>query len=310
MSDRPDERIPGLHHVTSIAGSGSANLEFYTDVLSLRRVKSTVNFDDPATRHLYYGNRAGEPGTALTFFPFEHGQEGRVGRGQVTATAFAVPEGAVGRWRERFDQLEVEHDEPVERFGERVLPFRDHDGHRMEIVESETDVEPWAEGEVSEGAAIRGFRGVTIVSRAPESTADVLRELGFEETAEEGDRTRFRSGGARGNAVDLHRPKEVSPGRPGAGTVHHIAFRTCDEETQRAWRSYLIEMGMNVTEQKDRHYFKSIYFREPGGVLFEIATEGPGFTRDEPVEELGDTLTLPPRLESDRAAIEGQLPEL
>jgi glyoxalase family protein len=310
MTERPDEQIPGLHHVTSIASNAAENVDFYTDVLGLRMVKKTVNFDDRFTYHLYYGDELGNPGTTLTFFPFGQATPGQVGRGQASATAFTVPDGAVNYWRERFDTRSVDMDPLEERFGETVLPFRDPDGHQMELVAGSTDVEPWTDGPVPAEYALRGFYGVTLDSLDPEATIEVLETLGFEQTASEDPRTRLEGPGERARAVDVLDRPHGPRGRPGAGTVHHIAFRTADEETQLAWRQHLADMGLHVTPQKDRFYFKSIYFREPGGVLFEIATDKPGFTRDESADELGESLQLPPWMESDRPIIEQRLPEI
>lgn len=309
MTTPPEERVPGLHHVTSVASDPERNIAFYTEVLGLRFVKKTVNFDDHSTYHLYYGNETGEPGTALTFFPFGRDNSGRPGRGQVTATAFTVPEGSLDYWRERLQDADVETDPTEERFDAEVLPFRDHDGHPMELIAGSSDVEPWDGGPVPEEHALRGFHSVSLDSTAPEETADILRTLGFAGVDQDGPRRRFRSRGDRARFVDVLDRPDAPRGRPGAGTVHHIAFRTADEESLMAWRSHLIDQGLRVTEQKDRFYFKSIYFREPGGILFEIATEQPGFTRDAAPEELGETLQLPPWLESKRDSIEAQLSE-
>jgi glyoxalase family protein len=273
-------------------------------------VKTTVNFDDPSTYHLYFGDETGSPGTILTFFPFGSGYRGRVGKGQVSATAFAVPEGSIEFWRDRLDDRGVDADEHVERFGETVLPFRDGDGQPLELVESASPVEPWSDGPIPAEHAMRGFFGITISSARPDATGSVLGRLGYEHVEEEGDRTRYRTAGDCAAVVDLHEPDDGMPGRQGGGTVHHVAFRTPDDEAQFAWRERLIDTGLSVTGQKDRQYFRSIYFREPGGVLFEIATDGPGFSRDEAVDELGSALKLPPWLEEDREFLEERLPEI
>ena len=298
----------GLHHVTSIASDPQANVDFYTDVLGLRLVKKTVNFDDTFTYHLYYGDEGGSPGTALTFFPFENGSPGRVGRGQTSATAFVVPAESVDYWLDRFDSKGVEHDAPRERFGETVVSFRDHDGQPLELVAGESDVEPWADGPIPADHGVRGFHGVTLDSLDPERTGAILELLGYERVDEAGERTRYRAASDRAAVVDVLDRPDAPRGREGVGTVHHVAFRALDEETELAWREALVEAGQNVTPQKDRQYFQSIYTREPGGILFEIATDGPGFTRDESVAELGTSLKLPPWLEEDREMIEGQLP--
>jgi glyoxalase family protein len=299
----------GIHHVTAVAGDPSENVRFYTDVLGLRLVKRTVNFDDTHTYHLYYGDETGSPGTALTFFPFGEGRPGRSGRGQAVATAFAVPEGSLGYWRERLESHCVTVEDVETRFGAEVLPFADGDGQPLELVESESAVDPWADGPVPVDAAVRGFHGVTLQSARPDATGRVLELLGLERTAETADRVRYVVPGDRATVVDLL-TRESPRGRPGVGTVHHVAFRVPDAETQMAWRETLSEAGQHVTPQKDRQYFQSIYFREPGGVLFEIATDGPGFTADESVESLGSELKLPSWLEDDREEIRAHLPPL
>ena len=304
MSDRTD----GIHHVTAISGDARETADFYAGVLGLRLVKKTVNFDDPSTYHLYFGDETGSPGTILTFFPFGGGYGGRVGKGQTSATAFSIPEGSVAFWDDRLDDLGVDADEPVERFGETVLPLRDGDGQPIELVEADSPVEPWADGPVPAEHALRGFHGITLRSARPDATAEVLERLGYERGDEEGDRSRFRAAGDRAAVVDVRDPGDAMGGRQGSGTVHHVAFRAPDDDAQFAWRDRLIEAGLHVTGQKDRQYFRSIYFREPGGVLFEIATDGPGFTRDEDVAELGTDLKLPPWLEEDREFLEQRLP--
>lgn len=302
--------VPGIHHVTAIASEPQRNVAFHTDVLGLRLVKQTVNFDDPGTYHLYYGDEVGTPGTIMTFFPFGNGQQGRVGRGQTSATAYVVPDGALGYWQERLEKYGVETGEIRERFDTRVLPFTDADGQPYELVTGESDVEPWRDGPVPSEHAIRGFHGVTLDSLAPSSTATVLETMGYEHVGTESDRRRYRVDGERATVVDVLDRPDGTRGFQGVGTVHHVAFRTPDDETQDHWREEIRGLGLNVTPQKDRQYFRSIYFRERGGVLFEIATDGPGFTRDEDVDELGSSLKLPPWLEESRGAIERQLTPL
>lgn len=305
----------GLHHITAVAGDPQGNRRFYTETLGLRLVKRTVNFDDVTTYHLYYGNRTGEPGTGLTFFPFEGARPGRPGRGQAVATAFAVPPGSLDYWADRLATSGATVDERTERFGADVLPFADPDGQPLELVEADSPVEPWGDGPVPEAHAIRGFFGVTLHSAEPDGTANVLELLGFERTGSvaepdgDGERVRYVASGDHATVVDLLR-REPPQGRPGVGTVHHVAFRAADEGEQMAWREQLADAGQFVTPQKDRQYFESIYFREPGGILFEIATDGPGFTVDESVAELGSELKLPSWLEDDRESIEGALPPL
>lgn len=300
----------GIHHVTSIASDPQQNVNFYTEVLGLRLVKKTVNFDDKHTYHLYYGDEVGTPGTILTFFPFENGHPGRVGRGQTSATAFVIPEESAEYWIDRLEAHDIVVESPRTRFDETVVPFQDHDGQPLELVTGATDIEPWADGPVPDEYAIRGFHGVTLESLNPEQTGQVLETLGYEPTEQDDDRTRYRAASDRAAIVDVREPSDASQGRQGVGTVHHVAFRAPDEETQLEWRDQLTNSGHHVTPQKDRQYFKSIYFREPGGVLFEIATDTPVFACDESEAELGTELKLPPWLESDRERLEERLPEI
>ena len=305
--------IRGIHHVTAIARGAQANLDFYSGVLGLRLVKRTVNFDDPGTYHLYYGDEVGHPGTILTFVPWPLARLGRRGAGQATATAFAVPSGTLARWAERLDRFGVEHGAPRERFAEEALTLFDPDGLALELVAAEGDRRaPWAEGPVDPEMAIRGFHHVALTEWNPEVTARVLGEtMGFQKIAEAGGRLRFAAGdGGPGAFVDL----VADPGAPrsqvSAGTVHHVAFRVAGDAEQLAWQRRLAEAGLHVTPVQDRQYFHSIYFREPGGVLFEIATDPPGFAIDEPVAALGGALQLPPWLEPSRREIEAVLPPL
>lgn len=301
---------PGLHHVTSIAGDPQANLDFYTNVLGLRLVKQTVNFDDPHTYHLYYGNTTGEPGTILTFFPFGPAPPGRPGRGQVTATAFAIPPDAASYWIDRLETHDITIQNQPTRHGETAIRFHDHDGHPLELIPTTNDTDPWHTGPVPPEHAIRGFHGVTICSNHPDATASALETLGYEHAQTTDAHTRYRAPGERATIIDFAYPTDTPSGRQGPGTVHHIAFRTTDTDTQARWRERLIDHGYEVTPPRDRQYFTSIYFREPGGVLFEIATDGPGFTRDESPEELGTTLRLPPWLSEERDRIEHHLPPI
>ena len=302
-------QTPGIHHVTAIAGDAQRNLDFYAGVLGLRFVKRTVNFDDPFTYHLYYGDETGRPGTVLTFFPFERARPGVAGRGQARTTAFLVPPGSLDWWADRLAERGIDVARRS-RLDEAVLAFTDPDGLPLELVGRVTadDVEAWSDGPVPAADAVRGFDGVTLAPADLGATADLLEFMGLERVADADGRVRLRTGGELGATVDL--VEAADPGIQGAGTVHHVAFRAPDEATQAAWRESLIERGLRVTGVKDRQYFRSVYFREPGGVLFEIATDGPGFTRDEDAESLGTGLKLPPWLEEDRDAIEGQLPPL
>ena len=303
----------GIHHVTAIAGSAMRNLDFYTRTLGLRLVKKTVNFDDPGTYHLYYGDEVGHPGTILTFFPWPHAVQGRVGIGETQETSFRMPEAAIGFWIHRFIERGIVQESTRKRFGETVLPFRDPDGMRLALV-----AVPGLQGEgawsedVPAEHAIRGFHGISLLLAKAELTGAVLSEvLGFAEAGREGSVIRYKSGTARGGIVDLHAAGDFLPGRLGAGSVHHVAFRATDDAMQSAMVAKLAaDHGITTTEQKDRHYFRSVYFREPGGVLFEIATDIPGFAVDEAPSDLGRALKLPPFLDARRDAIEARLPAL
>ncbi|TGD98203.1 ring-cleaving dioxygenase [Methylobacterium nonmethylotrophicum] len=303
----------GLHHVTAISGPARRNLDFYTRVLGLRLVKKTVNFDDPGTYHLYYGDAAGAPGTILTFFPWEHVAPGRVGIGQTEETAFRVPEGAIGYWTHRLVAAGIAFEAPAKVFGETVLPFRDPDGMRLALVGvAGAGAEPaWEGSEVPAEHAIRGFHGVTLMLRESAPTARVLTEvLGLAETGREGSLTRYAGTAGLGAHVTLREVGGFLPGRAGGGSVHHVAFRAADDAAQEAMAERAGALGLQVTEQRDRNYFRSVYFREPGGVLFEIATDDPGFAADEPAAALGQALKLPGFLEPHRAEIERVLPAL
>ena len=304
----------GLHHVTAIAGPAARNLTFYTQVLGMRLVKKTVNFDDPGTYHLYYGDEGGRPGTILTFFPWEHAAPGRVGIGETQETSFRIPEASLGFWTHRLVEKGVAHEGARRRFGATSIPLKDPDGMRIALVAVPgIEGEPgWSDGGVPAEHAIRGVHGVNLLLEDATPTAAILTGvLGFEKGPSEGTTTRYVAPGAGvGGIVDLHHAGGFLPGRSGAGTVHHIAFRS-DEAGQAAMAKKLAdEHGITTTEQKDRNYFRSVYFREPGGVLFEIATDDPGFAIDEPAAELGRNLKLPAGLEKSRAQIEAVLPEL
>lgn len=305
--------IGGIHHVTAIASDPQANVDFYTDVLSLRLVKKTVNFDDPGTYHFYYGDEQGRPGTIMTFFPWPMARRGSRGAGQTTATSFSVPEGSLGYWTERLRRHGVAFEEPRQRFGEEAVTLLDPDGLALELVARAGDARsPWEGGPVPVEHAVRGFDGVTLTEWNPEVTARLLTgTLGFGAAGEAGDRFRFESGpGGSGTRVDVLASPSAPRGQVAAGTVHHVAFRVADDPAQKAWHELLLERGHAVSPIMDRQYFHSIYFREPGGVLFELATEPPGFTWDESVAGLGSGLKLPPWLERERAAIEAILPSI
>lgn len=306
--------ISGIHHITAIVADPQANVDFYTHVLGLRLVKRTVNFDDPYTYHLYYGDELGRPGTIITFFPWPGGRHGSRGTGQVSATAYAVPEGALDYWAERLTHHDVRFGGPEERFGEQVLSFYDPSGLLLEIVaQPGVEVRPvWRGGPVLPEYALRGFAGATLTVAARDPTATLLTDiLGFRYVAAAGNRTRYAVGeGVAEALVDVVSRPEVPFGQIAAGSIHHIAWRVADDAQQQVWRDTLIRSGFEVTPVRDRQYFHSIYFREPGGVLFELATDNPGFAIDEPPEQLGQHLKLPPWFESRRAEIEAKLPPI
>jgi len=311
-----DNKIPGLHHVTAIASDPQRNLDFYVGLLGLRFVKRTVNFDDPGTYHFYFGDNRGTPGTILTFFPWPGARRGIRGTGQVEATAFAITPNSIGYWLERLKQNHVTAEKTPARFGEEVIRLLDPDGLMIELIAvaagvSSANIEPWPESPIPAEHVLRGFHSVSAALECYERTARLLTEtFGYRLIDESGNRFRFVSAddSAPGRIVDLLCQPDSAMGRVAAGSVHHIAFRAKDEAEQLQWRKRLVDLGYNVTPVVDRTYFHSIYFREPGGVLFEIATEPPGFTLDEKVEELGTHLRLPLWMESARGQIEQILP--
>jgi glyoxalase family protein len=299
--------ISGIHHVTAITADTQKNIDFYTGVLGLRLVKLTVNFDDPGSYHLYYGDELGRPGTILTFFAWQGAHRGRIGPPQVTTTSFSVPVGAMEYWQKRLSEHAVVTQAAADRFGERVIRFVDPDRMQLEIVgSSNAPGEPWKSGPVVVEHAIRGFHGVTIAEEGYENTARLLTEtMGFQSVGNEQNRFRYRApGNGFASTVDLLCMPDAPHGNMGAGVVHHIAYRAKDDEQQRAWHKEIAAKGLNVSPVMDRTYFHSIYYREPGGVLFEIATDVPGFVADESAETLGTKLMLPPWLEQYRSQIE------
>ena len=305
----------GIHHVTAIAGAARRNLDFYTGTLGLRLVKKTVNFDDPGTYHFYYGDETGTPGTILTFFPWDHAAPGRLGIGETQETVFRVPEGAIGYWIHRFVDNRVAHEAPQQRFGESVLAFRDPDGMRLALVATpRAENEPaWSDATVPAQYAVRGFHGVSLLLADAAPTGAVLTDvLGFAEAAREANLVRFKAAGADvGGIIDIRVAGDFLRGHQGRGSVHHVAFRAADDAAQAEMVRKLAEShGIVTTEQKDRNYFRSVYFREPGRVLFEIATDIPGFAVDEPVASFGRSLKLPRFLEPRRKDIEAVLPEV
>jgi len=304
----------GIHHITAIAGDPQANINFYTQVLGLRLVKLTVNYDDPSTYHLYFGDAAGNPGSILTFFAWPGAPRGRKGSGQAIATSFSISDGSIDYWTNRLKAHKIHFKGPDHRLEERVISFSDPDGLDLELVSTtiSSDKNPWTKGPVPVEHAIRGFHHVTLSEQHDERTIQLLTQsMGFRSLGREGDWTRFETGqGGPGAIVDVLEQPTVPRGLISVGTVHHVAWRTPSDEEQLEWRAVLGNAGMNVTPVIDRKYFHSIYYREPGGVLFEIATEPPGFTVDQSVEELGTRLMLPPWLETRRQEIEASLSPL
>ncbi|MFH0883489.1 MAG: ring-cleaving dioxygenase [bacterium] len=309
------QRTNGLHHITAISGNAQQHIDFYTEGLGLRLVKLTVNFDDPSVYHTYFADIPGTPGTVLTFFPWEGIRRGRVGVSQTAAISFAAPMGSLDEWVERLAGAEADVQEILERFGERVLRLHDPEGLPLELVETERQdprVRPWTDGSVPTGMALAGFEGVTLAVRDVSATAAVLTGLmGYRELGREGSRIRYITGdGFANQVVDLLELPHGTVGTMGYGTVHHVAFRVADDEVQETLRREAMDAGLMPSEMRDRQYFHSVYFREPNGVLFELATEGPGFTIDENEAELGSALRLPPQYESHRRQIEAHLPSL
>jgi glyoxalase family protein len=297
----------GIHHITAFVRNAQETVDFYSGVLGLRLVKKTVNFDAPEVYHLYFGNGAASPGTIITFFPWEHSRQGRIGGGQVGITTYVVPVGTLEFWRERLEKFNV----PVavtERFSERYLQFSDRDGLKLEIVErAEGPQSDWSFGGVPADKAIKGFGGAVLYSMAPDKTADLLEKvMGLQKVGEEGGFARYQAAGDLGNIIDVNTDK-MAYGSAGAGTVHHIAWRAKDDEEHARWRSHVAGNGYQPTPIIDRQYFHALYFREAGGILFEIATDPPGFARDEEPEKLGEELKLPAWFEANRPEIEANL---
>lgn len=295
--------IPGLHHVTAIAGDAQANIDFFTGTLGQRLVKRTVNFDAPDVYHLYYGDRTGRPGSILTFFPFADAAPGRPGPGMARGYAYAVPAASFDALSTDLAARGLAPAGEALRFGQRVVALTDPDGARVELIES------------PDAPDAHAFHSVTLWLRDPAPTARLLEVMGYRFAAEESgkgwQRLRFAApGGAEANIVDLWRQDDAPAARPGAGTIHHVAFRARSDAEQSEWRDRLAAAGQAVTPVRDRQYFNAIYFREPGGILFEIATDPPGFAVDEPVERLGSSLMLPAQYEPARARIERVLPPL
>ncbi|WP_341280073.1 ring-cleaving dioxygenase [Paenibacillus sp. FSL H8-0537] len=304
------QQTAGIHHITAFVSSAQATVTFYAGVLAQRLVKKTINFDAPEVYHLYFGDQAGSPGTIMTFFPFAHGRKGVIGGGQVGVTTYVVPAGALDFWKERLAKYEVPFTE-TERFGESYVQFVDPDGLQLELVaREEGPLSDWSYAGVPTDKAIKGFGGAILYSSAPQKTFRLLEEvMGLSKIGEDAGYARFRSSADIGNIIDL--PIErVEPGHGGSGTVHHIAWRAKDDAEHALWRSHVETNGYHPTPIIDRQYFHAIYFREEGGILFEIATDPPGFARDEEPEHLGEKLMLPEWFEQHREDIVRLLPPI
>ena len=306
-------QIPGIHHVTSITGDVQQCVDFYVGVLGLRFVKKSINQDVPDTYHIYFGDYLGSPGTAMTFFGWPSWPKRRAGSGQVTTVSFTVPQDSLDFWTKRLRSLDVTA-RLVSRFSKEALVVTDPDGIELELVAGQS-AQPWVawrDSPVDEEHAIRGFHSVTMTVAEAAATRELLvKSMGFRESAQDGRRTRFETGtGGPHSTLDLVEAPEGPEGEESVGTVHHVAWRAADAAHQAEWRKAMVEVGRNVTPVIDRYYFKSIYFREPGGVLFEIATDGPGFTFDEPAESLGKSLSLPPWFQVRRDKLDVTLPPI
>ncbi|MDD9270744.1 ring-cleaving dioxygenase [Paenibacillus sp. GCM10023248] len=304
------QQTAGIHHITAFVQNAQGTVDFYSGILGLRLVKKTINFDAPEVYHLYFGDEQGSPGTIITFFPWPHSRKGRIGGGQVGITTYAVPTGSLAFWEERLTRFGISYEKTV-RFHETYLQFEDRDGLKLEIVEREQGApSTWSFGGIPTDKAIKGFGGAILYSTAPDKTAQLLQQvMGLEKIGQEGAFARFKSYGEIGNIIDL----QVTPmayGAGGAGTVHHIAWRAKDDAEHELWRSHVQNSGYHPTPIVDRQYFNAIYFREEGGILFEIATDPPGFARDEAPEALGEKIMLPEWFEENRAQIESNLPPI
>ncbi len=304
--------ITGIHHVTALASNAQQNYDFYSGILGLRMVKKTINFDAPEIYHLYYGDENGSPGTILTFFPYPGISEGRKGKGQQTVTSFSISETSLDYWMKRLEQFKVSYQDPQKRFDEVFIYFEDKDGLGLELVANSKDERKgYSKGHVPEEHAIKGFYGITLSEEGYEKTAGLLStQMDHQLIAESGNRFRYAASNQPGNYVDILCCPDALKGIGGSGTIHHVAFATANDNTQLQARTKLANIGLNVTPVMDREYFHSIYFREPGGVLFEVATLPPGFTVDEPLESLGQDLKLPSWQERNRTFIEAALPPL
>ncbi|HYG17445.1 MAG TPA: ring-cleaving dioxygenase [Ohtaekwangia sp.] len=312
--EKNENRVAGIHHITAIAGDAKRNYEFYTKVLGLRFIKKTVNFDDPETYHFYFGNEVGSPGTILTFFPWQNIRPGKQGTGMATDIGYAVPQQSLAFWSDRLKKHQVKITGEGTRFGEQYLSFEDPDGLPLTLIipAPGDDRKPWQTAEVKSDNATRGFHSISLSLKRINDTASVLTEIfGYKFAGQEGNRYRYKTDAAENaSIVDLIESPDVPDGMNAGGTIHHVAFRVRDEKVLMDFRQKVIASGLRITPKVDRNYFFSLYFREPGGVLFELATDNPGFTVDEPVSELGTGLKLPAQYESNRAYIEKVLPDL
>lgn len=301
--------VRGIHHITALTSDAQRNIDFYAGILGLRLVKKTINFDAPDIYHLYYGNETGDPGTIMTFFPYPGIPHGRKGKGQLTVTSFSIPENAMEYWIKRLDKFNIPYEDPRERFDELVMYLEDHDGLGLELVATSKDMRPgFTYGNIPIEFAVKGFYGMTLSEECYEKTAGLLvGQMDHTLITEKGNRFRYSASGNPGDFVDVLCNPDTLKGVAGYGTVHHVAFATESDKTQSEVREKLLKFGLNVTPVLDREYFRSIYFREPGGVLFEIATVPPGFTVDEPLVHLGESLKLPAWQERNRSSIEKNL---
>jgi glyoxalase family protein len=309
-----EHKVLGIHHITAIAGYAKRNYDFYTKVLGLRFIKKTVNFDDPKTYHFYFGDEVGSPGTILTFFPWEGVPRGKQGSGMPTEIGYAVPNGTFDFWTNRFTEYFVKVTGSGTRFGEEYVAFEDPDGLPLTLIipKTEDSRKPWETDEVGAKVATTGFHSITLTLRSVKETAQILTDIfDYKFVGQEGNRYRYATNHVANAAiVDLLEALNEMPTGNAGGTIHHVAFRVKDEDALMAFREKVLAKGLNITQKIDRNYFFSLYFREPGGVLFELATDNPGFSIDESVSELGKNLKLPAQYEGHRKQIEAVLPSL
>jgi glyoxalase family protein len=309
-----ENKILGLHHVTAIAGDAKRNLDFYTKILGLRMVKRTVNFDDPGTYHFYYGDEVGTPGSILTFFPWGNVRQGYTGTGMATSIGYSVPKQSLEFWIQRLKHFNVKHENIEEILGEQHISLHDPDGLKVHLISPNYDDnrKPWTTSEVGATVATKGFHSITLTLKNIEDTALILTEIfEYKFLKQEGNRHRFVTDSiGTANIVDLIEAPNERPAINAGGTIHHVAFRVKNEEVLMDFREKIVRTNLRITEKIDRDYFFSLYFREPGGVLFELATDNPGFTKDETLEELGSSLRLPKQYEELRTELEKILPVL